>query len=190
MRKFRRVLGYTRAALNTRCIENGSYCNAELTGVFAAWHGRAFDEGETETDADRGVGGGIGAIGPILSFWNRFDRSECLGKWRPGCGGEVPTRSPSPLKDLLSDVEGELRLKAGNSKADKLMVVGHSMGGNILANMLREDAINKVARHRAGREMTPLVGDLVVLINPASRAENWSPIQMRERQKAGFCGRR
>lgn len=185
IRKFRRLLGYSRAALNTRCIEKGHYCNADVTGVFVGWRGRLFDEGATDT-GNGGVETGIGAVGPVLTFWNRFDQSNCLGRGGAKCAARLSGRDTSPLRDLLREVQAGLKIRPGDPRADKLLIVGHSMGGNMLATMLSFDAVKKVKQHKSGREMSPLLGDLIVLLNPASRAENWARIQLEERRKAGF----
>ena len=187
VRKFRRLLGYSRAALNTRCIQNGTYCNAALTGVFAGWRGRLFDEGETETTANIGAGKGADSLFPILSFWDRYNRSVCLALGSKGCKLDVRTEFESPLKILLEAVQDSLSLAPGRPKADKLMIVGHSMGGNMLATMLLSDALKKIDSHTIGQEMQPIAGDLVVLLNPASPAANWTAIQLAERDKAGFA---
>ncbi len=37
--KFRRMLSYARAALNTQCVKDERYCETRLTGVFLGWRG-------------------------------------------------------------------------------------------------------------------------------------------------------
>ena len=77
-------------------------------------------------------------------------------------------------------------MKQGDATRDKFLIFGHSMGGNMLASMLRDDAVRKVNRHAPGSEMRPLLGDLVVLLNPAARSEDWTAIQRAERKRAGL----
>ena len=185
-RKFRRMLAYSRAALNTRCIADGSYCNAAVTGVFIGWNGQRVKEGPSDENPDAGAPTGLESIGPALTFWDRWDVSCRLGGGRRDCQGSVPQNFKSPLRMVLREVQGELRLRPGDAGADKFLIFGHSMGGNMLAEMLRGQAMAKVKRHVPGQRMTPLVGDLVVLLNPAAEANAWLGIQRAERERAGL----
>ena len=58
-----------------------------------------------------------------------------------------------------------------------LIVAGHSLGGNMLATGLKDDVLKAVRRHRFGETLPPVLGNLVVLINPASEASKWTAIQ-------------
>ncbi|MGR1582909.1 hypothetical protein ACSSNL_15750 [Thalassobius sp. S69A] len=172
--KLRMVLGYTRAALNSRCIERGDYCNASLTGVFVGWRGRSFNEPVLSIE------GGMNpfAIGAIPTVWDRKDASTRLGQ---GAG--------SALDWVLRGVQGPLHLMPGNAKADKMLVFAHSFGGNMMTNLMRgyaEQAIDNHPMRRNGARMDPLIGDLVVLLNPATQAQNWTAIQRQERRHAGL----
>lgn len=183
--KFRRVLGYTRAALNARCIEAGTYCDAALTGIFVGWPGRLINEGFTDDRPNRGVGFRVGSLSALASFWDRYNLSCRLGSGANCHPAPVAARD-APLRRILTEIEGTLRLRPGNPAADKMLVLGHSLGGNMLATMLRADVEKAVSRHQPGSVMRPPVGDLVVLINPASSAENWTGIQRAERKRAGL----
>lgn len=184
VRKLRRMLAYTRAALNARCIANGDYCDATLTGVFVGWRGRRHVEPEGEgNEEDQGLT--FGFLSNATSFWKRWDVSRYLGD---GNGKPIgkPDLSPAPLPRVLKGIERELRLAQGRSDADKLLIFGHSMGGNMLASMMEAPSVRAIQRHARGGQMRPLFGDLVVLLNPAARAENWARVQLAERAKAGF----
>ena len=52
----------------------------------------------------------------------------------------------------------------------KLIVFGHSLGGNLLISATKDEMIKQVRRHVAGRYFDPPIGNLVVLINPAAEA--------------------
>lgn len=188
IRKLRRMLAYSRAALNTRCIAQGNYCNATLTGVFIGWNGQRVKEGPSDENPDQGMGTGLSSIGPALTFWNRWDVSCKLGSGKTECAGQPPSGFKSPLRRVLRGIEAELRLKQGDARRDKLLIFGHSMGGNMLASMLRDEAVARVNSHVLGHEMRPLMGDLVVLLNPAARSEDWTAIQRAERARAGLGG--
>ncbi|MDU8926298.1 hypothetical protein RXV86_02770 [Alisedimentitalea sp. MJ-SS2] len=184
--KFRRLLAYSRAALNTRCIVEGTYCNAAVTGVFIGWNGQLVKEGDSDLKPDQGAPTGIAGLLPALTFWNRWDVSCRLGDGRRSC--QVPPAGDvaSPLRGVLDKIKTPLRLRQGDTKADKLLIFGHSMGGNMLATMLKEEAIQRVRNHPRGGRLKPLVGDLVVLLNPAAEATNWVEIQQAERARVGF----
>lgn len=186
IRKLRRMLAYSRAALNTRCVADGTYCNAAVTGVFIGWNGQRVKEGPSDITPDLGSPTGLESIGPAFTFWNRWDLSCRLGGGRRNCAGGIPKTYKSPLRRTLDQIQGQLRLRPGDPKADKLLIFGHSMGGNMLSEMLRSEAEEKIRQHRSGRKMAPLMGDLVVLLNPAAEARAWAGIQRAERAKAGL----
>ncbi|UYV36027.1 hypothetical protein N4R57_13375 [Rhodobacteraceae bacterium D3-12] len=188
IRKFRRMLAYSRAALNTRCVADGTYCNAAVTGVFIGWNGQRVKEGPSDINPDAGAPTGLESIAPGLTFWNRWDVSCRLGGGRRNCAGAVSKNFKSPLQMVLGELQGELRLRQGDARADKFLIFGHSMGGNMLSEALRGPAVAKINAHVPGRKMTPLVGDLVVLLNPAAEATAWAGIQRAERAKAELSG--
>ena len=90
IRKLRRMLAYSRSALNTRCVKLGEYCNAALTGVFIGWNGQRVKEGPSDENPDVGMGTGLEAVGPALTFWNRWDMSCRLGSGKRECSGKPP----------------------------------------------------------------------------------------------------
>lgn len=184
VRKLRRMLAYTRAALNARCIAQARYCEATLTGVFIGWKGRRVIEPGGGGDEDQGFT--FGFLGNATSFWRRWDVSRYLGDGIGRRRGQ-PDLRPAPLARVLDGIEAELRLAQGNPGADKLLIFGHSMGGNMLAEMLRRPARRAIDRHPRGGVMPPLRGDLVVLLNPAARADAWAGLQLAERRRAGFA---
>lgn len=186
IRKLRRMLAYSRAALNTRCVADGTYCNASVTGVFIGWNGQRVKEGPSDVNPNQGAATGLESIGPGLTFWNRWDLSCRLGGGRRNCEGAVPKKFKSPLRMVLAQIQAELKLRQGDTTADKFLIFGHSMGGNMLSEMVRAQAMAKVNAHVPGRKMSPLLGDLVVLLNPAAEASAWAGLQRAERARAGL----
>jgi hypothetical protein len=71
-------------------------------------------------------------------------------------------------------------------KADRLIVIGHSLGGNILATGLNSAMIDKIRAHRNGEILESPLGNLVVLLNPASEAWKWTSIQHEMRLHVHF----
>ncbi len=173
VQKLRTLLGYTRAALNTRCVQEGTYCNAALTGVFLGWRGRSF--AEPLLTADGGFSPFV--IGAFPTIWDRKDQSAAHA---------------GLALSVLRGVESELHLNPGNNRADKMLIFGHSLGGNMLANAVEPPMLDAIQRHplppqgRDGRKMAPVLGDLVVLINPASEATHWTSLQRELRRKSGM----
>src|SRR6185369_6181808 len=68
----------------------------------------------------------------------------------------------------------------------RMIVFGHSLGGNMLATALRETMLDRIARHVPGTAMTPPFADLIVLLNPASEASNWTVLQRAMRERIRF----
>ncbi len=68
----------------------------------------------------------------------------------------------------------------------RMIVFGHSLGGNMLATALRETMLDRIARHVPGAAMTAPFGDLIVLLNPASEASNWTVLQRAMRERVRF----
>ena len=171
--KFRTVLAYARSALNARCVETGTYCDAALTGVFLGWRGRSFAEPVKPWQDNYSPW----VIGAAPTVWERKAKSETLALQRDGA-----------VHQLLQALDREVASDPGNPRADKLLVVGHSLGGNMLATYLQQRAVRQIERHpvSARRAMPPLLGDLVVLLNPAAEASKWTAIQRAERAKAGL----
>lgn len=154
VRKLRALLAYARSFLNTRCVDHGRYCDARLTGVYVGWRGASFIE-----PAGSGM---VGTIGAAPTFWSRKNESERLK-------GEIQL--------ALRSISGSLDLAPGNFDADKMLVVGHSFGGNMLATAFRDELAENIANHPIGGYFSAPVGDLIVLVNPASEALNWTKLQ-------------
>lgn len=85
--------------------------------------------------------------------------------------------------------------EAGRAHQSRMIVFGHSLGGNLLATALQDELVKQVERHLHGKrvrdagitnsnyhvepgdfEPSPL-GNLVVLINPAAEASKWTQMQ-------------
>jgi hypothetical protein len=102
-----------------------------------------------------------------------------------------------------------LRYYDREQNPNRLLVVGHSLGGNLLATALEHDALKRVewqaarnaelrgSRQTPNRERTsstakqqnyfePPLGNLVVLINPAAEARKWTSIQRAVWQHMAF----
>ncbi|MBX3493690.1 MAG: hypothetical protein KF899_12065 [Parvibaculum sp.] len=166
VRRFRVFLAYARSFLDQRCKTATRYCGHSLTGLYIGWRGRAFAE---PVDNDFGPW----TAGALPTFWSRKAQSEEHAK---------------PVYRLLRDISRSLELDAGDVAANKMLVMGHSFGGNMLATALRDRMTKRIAAHECGATFRPPLGDLVFLVNPASEARNWTKIQRRLRERLGLSG--
>src|SRR6185312_417115 len=122
-------------------------------------------------------------IGDVLASMTLFDRKPVSERIAPSVVSE------------LQEIDRRMR-EGENASLDwfqrsRMIVLGHSLGGNLLATALRDqmiaivnknfDAIQKAAAAPNSIQPKPLVksplGDLVVLLNPAAEAEKWTSIQ-------------
>ena len=162
-RRFRVLLSYARSFLHERCEKAGRYCHMSVTGVYVGWRGRSFVDCDQE---DRGT---LCDVAAAPTIWDRKAASDRIAK---------------PVTAAIKDIEGALALRTGDPfSGDRMLVLGHSFGGNVLAKGLKESFLDKVAGHRPGRPLASPLGDLVVLFNPASEAENWTAIQRQVRER-------
>lgn len=177
-RRFRTLLTYSRQFLNHRCRSEGRYCNTQLVGVFIGWRGALVKEiGETNF-----------AFPAVLwTFWNRKQKSE---------------QHAAGIIRHIKAIESHLHLDPGNPDADKMLVLGHSFGGNMLATALHQcltsqgdpeifcgegaQKIEKIADYKAKELVVPPLGDLTVIVNPAAELKKWSDIQRAVRKRNGY----
>lgn len=168
VRKFKTLLAYSRQFLNQRVRENGRYRNHRLIGLFLGWRGQVFDEAEKASGKDPSV---LQTAGSVVT---------------------IPISEKNSLKvspnvyDALKQISDALNLGDGASH-DKFLIYGHSFGGNVLSTALSDCSRSTVdsprcyqdavAAHPPGMPMRSLLGDLVVMINPAASAWKWTDIQ-------------
>ena len=169
--------------LEQRCKAASRYCGVSVTAVYIGWRGARVDEQRLDW-LFRGYFPGVtSAIGNVLASMTLFDRKP------------VSERIAPSVVSALQEIDR--RMRVGESDAQdwyersRMIVVGHSLGGNLLATALQDqmiaivnknfDAIQKAAAAPNTIQPRPLVksplGDLVVLLNPASEAEKWTSIQ-------------
>ncbi|MEM5522500.1 hypothetical protein [Sulfitobacter sp. AS59] len=175
VRNFRTMLGFTRSALNQRCIDTRRYCDARLTGVYVSWRGRSFNE-PTGEDAS----GTQLLAGALRTVGDRKRQSEKLALAQS-------SETPPLVGHVLRSIEGALSpLDQSDATADKMLTMGHSFGGNMLATWLMPQMVTAVKEHVHGQQMAPVLGDLTVLVNPAAEAWKWTAIQREMRLRAGI----
>jgi hypothetical protein len=160
------------SALDYRCKTTGRYCNYTVTAVFVGWRGARVDESAIEAFADRNLGflGGTvsgifkAVVGDFPAMLTLFDRKP------------ISERIAPSVVASLRHIDG--LLKKGNTEtANRLIVIGHSLGGNILASGLNSAFIDQIRTHKPGEILRSPLGDLIVLLNPAAEARKWTSIQ-------------
>ena len=206
-------------------------CDRVVTAVFIGWRGARIDErrivdpliaignwldGEPQKcragkpvepavnrpgvrkcwrDLLEGWGNGAASLAAALTLFDRKPVSEAIAP-------HVLTALRS-IENTFDVVKGGHAIPAYDKlqNPNRLLVIGHSLGGNLLATALEHDAVKHVEwqaqrnaeAHQQGAAFVsagasasrpnlrnyfdPLLGNLVVLINPASEAHKWTSIQ-------------
>ena len=138
----------------------------KVTAVYVGWRGARINERAMHRF------GVIGAwLGAVASFPTLFDRKPVSEQIAPAVMSALRSIDRALSRN---DVNGKPKADA---RENRMIVFGHSLGGNMLATGLQDSAIKAVRNHQPGEVMPPLIGNLAVLINPASEASKWTSIQ-------------
>jgi len=164
VRKFRTSLAYSRQFLNQRCIERKRFCDHKVTGIYVAWPGR-------------------GRFDCKYKICNITVAPSLIGRKKVSDGlGDKVVNTLIEIDDNLKSNEIHLNRFSSN----RMLVTGHSLGGNILAAGLKKRYVTAVSKHEPKQLIQSELGDLVVLFNPASEANNWTEIQEATRDRMDF----
>jgi hypothetical protein len=147
---------YARSFLNQRCKEQNRYCDATVTSLYIGWRGARINE-------NFGI---ISEIAAIFSLFDRKPQSE-----------SVSSHVTSVLNDVWNAVQKDNTKKDNEYTKDKMIVVGHSLGGNLLLTGLSQIIGNQINSHSPEKIVPSPLGDLVVLVNPAAEAKKWIDVQ-------------
>ena len=157
VRRFRMLLAYAKSFLDLRCRTTGRYCEATVTGAYIGWRGQ-----ELATDD-----GGIvmtALVAPTLLTRKRVSE-------------RVAAPAVAMLKTLSEETRARNTSRGDFYQKDKMLVLGHSLGGNVLATGLHDLILETLDARKAGEIFQAPLGDLVVLFNPAAEAWKWTDIQ-------------
>lgn len=171
------------SALDYRCKTTGKDCDYTVTAVFIGWRGARVDERAIEAFADRNLGflgqraaglfkGIVGDFPALLTLFDRKPISERI--------------APSVIASLRHVDRLLKRRNADPSRSDRLIVIGHSLGGNILATGLNAAMIERIRSHKPGEILQSPLGNLVVMLNPAAEAWKWTSLQHEMRLHVHF----
>jgi hypothetical protein len=148
-----------------RAAADDAYKDTRVTAIYIGWRGARTDETWLSRNVPW-IGGAIGTVSAVLTLFDRKPVSEAI--------------APSALSALRT-IENTLAIDAYSElprkNPNKMIVFGHSLGGNMLMSALQDDLVKKVSLHEPGAYLQPVLGDLVVLINPASEASKWTAVQ-------------
>ncbi|NEU12049.1 hypothetical protein G3T14_07885 [Methylobacterium sp. BTF04] len=158
--------------LAQRCPLEPSYCDMKVTALYIGWRGARVDEKGLRAYFGNAIGGFFGDLSAGATLFDRKPVSEAV--------------APAAISALRT-IEGVLTKPGTDGAAHNRMIVfGHSLGGNMLATGLKDDLIKAVRRHRFGETLPNVLGNLVVLINPASEATKWTAIQREVWNRTAF----
>lgn len=160
VQSFRTMLAYSARNLHDRQNIYGS--DAQVFGIYMGWPGNVWKW--NWIDALH--------VPTFFTFWNRKKVSEQVA---PHVRAHIHA-----IRALLNQ-NGEA------NDLDRLLIVGHSFGGNLAIRALKED-YKQLIPDDGRRRVAPLQGvsDLTVLLNPASEFSNWKEIQEAEYTRSGY----
>lgn len=162
--------------LAERCESENLYCDTRVTAVYIGWRGARVNE-----NAMKNRFGVIGEyLGDIAAAATLFDRKPVSEQVAPGAISALRT-----IESVLSARNADGNLKP-DAPVNKMIVFGHSLGGNLLMTGLRDDLIKLVQRHNPRERLPSVLGNLVVLINPASEASKWTAVQRQVWNRIAF----
>jgi hypothetical protein len=167
----RLLAAYLTSFLEQRCTQKQRYCNAAVTAVYIGWRGARLNENFIPPHLDDALAS--------LTLFDRKPVSERI--------------APAVIAALHKiDLTLDRTASADWYKQPRLITIGHSLGGNLLAYGLKEQMVDLVNRKddfdKPDEQKRPLsspLGNLVVLLNPASEAENWLAIQRAVHARVG-----
>jgi hypothetical protein len=183
VRNTRLMAAHLASFLEQRCLNNKRYCGATVTAVYIGWRGARVDEQRLDWLFRGYLSSLTSAINSTLASMTLFDRKPVSERIAPSV--------ISALREIDRQIHNDTNAQADWFTAPRLIIVGHSLGGNLLATGLKDIMIGIVDKNldtiqKPGEGLKPVqprslikspLGDLVVLLNPASEAEKWFAIQ-------------
>ena len=159
--------------LAQRCELEERYCDTKVTAIYIGWRGARVNEAGLKKAFGQTLGGFLGSFAAGATL---FDRKPVSEQVAPGAISALRT-----LEKVLAKQE-----PGAPPRVNRMIVFGHSLGGNLFATGLEDDLIKAVRRHDPGEHMPPVLGDLVVLLNPASEATKWTSVQREVWRRIAF----
>lgn len=135
---------------------NPSKITNKTIGIYIGWRGRVVDE-----HADHGDANKLHDAMAIPTILSRKPASDSIAK---------------PIGQQILAIEKLVKGDHLDAANRKLIVYGHSLGGNIVIQGLSETLASRIGKPLKDGSIRG-VGDLVVLLNPASEARNFTDVQ-------------
>ena len=155
--------------LEERCETEGLYCGTKVTAVYIGWRGARVNEAGLRRYFGQSIGGSLGAFAAGATL---FDRKPVSEQVAPGAISALRVLEKEALWPNASADN-----PTPGAPVNKMIVFGHSLGGNLFATGLQDDLVKLVRRHKSAELLPPPLGNLVVLINPAAEAAKWTAVQ-------------
>ncbi len=190
------------------------FCDMKVTAVYVGWRGARTNELQITSLLTSIISPLCGKTCPFLNGLNDalnvflaaptlFDRKPVSEAVAPsaltalqavesaiGLEGAYRHDDLAPCEHIeLKDKGCVSSQSRGDTPQARMIVFGHSLGGNLLATALKDEWAKLAERHRPGYPATGLapaqtadfvpspLGNLVVLVNPASEAAKWIEFQ-------------
>ena len=165
---FRQYAAHAARFLEDRSAIGPQTKKPHVVAIYIGWRGARTDENWLHQKLGM-LGDALGTFSALVTLFDRKPVSEAI--------------APSVLT-ALRDIEARLGIAHVIPSIDyipdnknKMIVFGHSLGGNLLISALRDDLVKRIHEHSPTKYMQPVLGDLVVLINPAAEASKWIDVQ-------------
>jgi hypothetical protein len=198
--------------LRDRCnAGEREHCGREVTAVYIGWRGARLNEKSLHLPFIA-LGNTVGALldGDASTCSNGVlpsDRPLCWKNWINSWGDTLASGVATltlfdrkPVSEYIAPhalmalrkIEQVLNKQPGTkaeqrANPNKMIVIGHSLGGNMLATALKDSLIKAVRNHPGDNAyFYPPLGDLVVLINPAAEASKWTDVQRAVWERIAF----
>jgi hypothetical protein len=164
----RLMAAYLTSFLEQRCTKNQRYCKVAVTAVYVGWRGARLNEGRLSSP-----------LSNYLAAMTLFDRKPVSERIAPAVISALHAIDLS----IFERTPGRPYPTSWYDQP-RLITIGHSLGGNVLAFGLKERMIDLINQYqdfnKPDAEKTLLkspIGNLIVLLNPASEAINWIALQ-------------
>jgi hypothetical protein len=157
--------GHVAAFLAERCVVTKRYCDTTVTAIYVGWRGAVIDEEWLRDRFGPEVGGMLGRVAALPTFFSRRRVSE-----------QISPHVVSLLQTISADV-GFDPAHANEQPRSHMIVLAHSLGGHLLMVGLKQSILDSIKNLPPNRELHAPIGNLIVLLNPASEAANWTALQ-------------
>ncbi|WP_211462900.1 alpha/beta hydrolase [Collimonas silvisoli] len=153
----------TMVALSARYLHEREFLfgqNARVFGIYVGWSGNAWRWHWTDELT----------VPTLFTFKSRKANSEFIA---------------DKVAAKLLDIDALLHDDKISPDLNRLLISGHSFGGNLLITGLTPVYIDALTKSKQSEPIRG-VGDLTVLFNPASDFSNWEILQKKENEIANF----